>query len=392
MTKVTIQDLLDEVGAGRLLMGMISDPVVIQKVKRIALRPISIKQQKMYQFSEHYKDKIMHHNATFEECAGLILECLSNQFKQGMFSTESADYHVLVNKKKQLTVLKKPPTHQCGDIEHNRKKNYVLEEGVPVPFLVDLGVMTSEGKVIAKKYDKFRQINRFLEMVRDIFPHLPRGRPIEIIDFGCGKAYLTFALYHYLHVIEKRTVNIVGLDLKQEVIEHCQAVADRLGYESLKFSVGDINQHNPTGKVDLVISLHACDTATDAALEKGVRWEAEVILCAPCCQHELYGQVKSDFLAPLLRYGILKERFAALATDAARAEILTVLGYDVQILEFIDLEHTPKNLLIRAVKDISKQKQQHAKARYQRFKQALNIQPSLEKRFQSELNFSNENY
>lgn len=387
MAKGTIQELLAEIGNHRLIMGMVSDPVVKEEkgVKKIALRPLLIKQQLMYQVSEHYQNRILHRNVTPEESVALILDCLILRFKQGIFYTNAADFHVLVNKKKKMTVLKKPPTHQCADLEHNRSKNYVLEEGEPVPFLVDLGVMTSEGKVVAKKYDKFRQINRFLEMVRDIVPHLSKGC-LEIIDFGCGKAYLTFALYHYLHVIEKREVNIIGLDLKQDVIDHCQGIADRLGYDRLKFAVGDINQHVPSGKVDLVISLHACDTATDAALEKGVRWDADVIMCVPCCQHELFEQVQSDELASLLHFGILKERFAALATDAARAEILGILGYEVQILEFIDLEHTPKNLLIRAVKGISKQKQQNAKARYERFKQALNIQPSLEMCFHQELN------
>ena len=221
-----------------------------------------------------------------------------------------------------------------------------------MPFLVELGVQTAEGKVVKAKYDKFRQINRYLEFVRDILPALPReGRPLKIIDFGCGKSYLTFALYYYLKIMNQYDICVIGLDLKKDVIENCQALADKLGYDSLKFQVGDIGSYeNDTERVDMVVTLHACDTATDHALAKAVRWNARVILSVPCCQHELNRQISCDALSPVLKYGLIKERMAALLTDAVRADLLEEYGYDTQILEFIDMEHTPKNILIRAVK------------------------------------------
>lgn len=374
--------LLDQVIGNQLLSGHLSSPREKQPdgLLKIDIRPIIVKKKNAYQFSFHYKTRVLHQNVTPEEAVDQIKSYL-RLFKQGVFSTHNFAYHLLVNKHMDMTVLKKAIASTAALPMHNRKKKYVLEEGCPVPFLVDLGVMGPDGNVHAKKYDKFRQINRFLEMVRDVVDHLPVGRSIEIIDFGCGKAYLTFALYHYLHNIEGRDVKMLGLDLKKEVIEHCQALADRLGYTHLRFAVGDINQHVADGKVDMVITLHACDTATDAALEKAVQWQSEVILCVPYCQHELFTQVKCEALDSLLRYGILKERFAALATDAARAEVLTAKGYEVQILEFIDLEHTPKNLLIRAIKSTQPGKieaeSRRAKERYMKFSQALSINPSL---------------
>ena len=247
--------------------------------------------------------------------------------------------------------------------------------------------MTKDGKVIAKKMDKFRQINRFLEMVSDVIPILNKEKTIHVVDFGCGKAYLTFGLYHLLANVHGFTVNMLGVDLKEEVIEKCRNIAKRLGYDGLHFVVGDINKSLPMEKVDLMVALHACDTATDAALEKGVRSNAAIILAAPCCQHELYSQVRSDDLHPMLKHGIIKERFASLATDSARAQILEILGYKTQILEFIDTEHTPKNLLIRAVKSPSKLDSGTLIKNYLRFKRALGITPSMEERFKEELGF-----
>ncbi|MBA3816039.1 MAG: SAM-dependent methyltransferase, partial [Parachlamydiaceae bacterium] len=321
MARASLESLLEQIIENKLLSGQLSSPRDKQEegILKIAIRSIVLKNINMYQFSFHYKTKVIHQNKSPAETVALIRSNLENVYKQGIFSTQDFAFHVLVNKHREMTIIEKPSKGIKALPMHNRKKYYVLEEGKPVPFLIDLGVMTADGKVIAKKYDKFKQINRFLEMVRDIVDYLPKGRSLEIIDFGCGKAYLTFALYHYLHYVEGLKINLLGLDLKQEVIEHCQALANRLGYEHLNFSVGDINQHVAHGKVDMVITLHACDTATDAALEKAVQWGAEVILCVPCCQHELFSQVNNDALASLLRYGLLKERFAALATDAARA-------------------------------------------------------------------------
>jgi SAM-dependent methyltransferase len=235
-------------------------------------------------------------------------------------------------------------------LTHNRVKHYILEDGVPVNFLVDLGVQTPQGKVVKAKYDKFRQINRYLEFVRDIREELPKDRTIRIIDFGCGKSYLTFALYHYLHVLCGLDVDITGLDLKEDVIRKCQELADRYQYTGLHFEKGDIGSCETKDSIDMVVSLHACDTATDYALEKAVKLGAKVIFAVPCCQKELNRQIHADIMEPILKYGILKERFASLLTDGLRAGLLEAQGYQVQVLEFIQMEHTPKNLLIRGIK------------------------------------------
>lgn len=236
-------------------------------------------------------------------------------------------------------------------LQHNRQKRYVLQEGIPVPFLVDLGVMTADGTIVRTRYDKFRQINRFLEFIEDILPKLDKNKETTIIDFGCGKSYLTFAMYYYLHILKEYPIRVIGLDLKRDVIARCNQLADRYGYEKLKFYHGDIAEYEGVTQVDMVVTLHACDTATDYALAKAVRWGAKVILSVPCCQHELNHQIKNDLLKPVLQYGLIKERMAALYTDALRAELLESCGYRTQILEFIDMEHTPKNILIRAVYD-----------------------------------------
>ena len=233
---------------------------------------------------------------------------------------------------------------------HNRQKRYILEEGKHVAFLEDLGVMTADGKVVRSRYDKFRQINRFLEFIEDILPRLNKSRENVIIDFGCGKSYLTFAMYYYLHELKGYEVRIIGLDLKQDVIDHCNRLSVAYGFDKLKFYHGDIASYDGVDHVDMVVTLHACDTATDYALEKAVKWDASVILSVPCCQHELNKQMDNELLRPVLQYGLIKERMAALYTDALRAEILENRGYRTQILEFIDMEHTPKNILIRAVK------------------------------------------
>lgn len=235
-------------------------------------------------------------------------------------------------------------------LSHDRSKQYILKEGEPVDFLVDLGVQTPDGRVVKARYDKFRQINRYLEFIEDILDKLPENRTIRIIDFGCGKSYLTFAMYYYLKIMQGRDIAVTGLDLKEDVIRRCNALAEKLGYERLHFEQGDISSFQGEEKVDMVVSLHACDKATDYALEKAVKWGAEVILAVPCCQHELNGQIHCDILQPVLKYGVIRERMAALITDALRADLLEEHGYSVQILEFIDMEHTPKNLMIRTVK------------------------------------------
>ena len=249
------------------------------------------------------------------------------------------------------------------------------EYWVGAQILKDLGVMTAEGKIVRTKYDKYRQINRFLEFIEDILPRLSRDREITILDFGCGKSYLTFAMYYYLRELKGYDVNIIGLDLKTDVIEKCNSLALRYGYEKLHFYHGDIADYEGVSCVDMVVTLHACDTATDYALAKAVEWGAEVILSVPCCQHEVNKQIKNEMLEPVLRYGILKERMSALITDAVRADLLESKGYDTQILEFIDMEHTPKNLLIRAVRTGKRSDQ----GKVEKMLAALNIHPTLDR-------------
>ncbi|MDB5055191.1 MAG: SAM-dependent methyltransferase, partial [Bacilli bacterium] len=323
-----------------------------EKASKVQIKPVMLKGQLQYQLVFTVGPKVLHENLTPEAAGDQLVQLLQHDFKQALFQAKDADYQILANKPDRATILKKPASKKAAQIElsHNRIKNYLLTEGEPVSFLVELGVMNAQGKVLAAKYDKFRQINRFLEMIDDITPYLSRTRRLKIIDFGCGKSYLTFALYHYLVHMQKLDVQMIGLDLKADVIAHCSQLAQKLGFKHLQFQVGDINRYNEAEQVDMVVTLHACDTATDAALEKAVRWGADVILSVPCCQHELFGQVQNSLLSPMLKHGIIKERFAALATDSLRTQLLELVGYKTQIIEFIDMEHTPKNLLIRAVK------------------------------------------
>jgi SAM-dependent methyltransferase len=286
-------------------------------------------------------------------------------FKSCVVRTDTEEITTLANRHGETKELRKP----LKDVNYNsadRTKKYILQEGIPVPFLVKLGVMTDEGKVISSKYDKFRQINRFLEFIRDVLPEVSTKRPLRIADFGCGKSYLTFAVYYYLTELEKIPVEITGLDVKEDVIAECEDLARRSHYDNLHFFIGNIADYADNKDIpaeykqtpDIIITLHACDTATDLALAYAIKHEAKVILSVPCCQHEINLQLdKNKALvandnpyASLLRYGLLRERFASLATDAVRAELLEQSGYNVQVLEFIDMEHTPKNILIRAIK------------------------------------------
>jgi SAM-dependent methyltransferase len=381
-----IENLLEDIfEKEELILATLSAPRSTREISKITLRPLLIKDKLNYQVTENRQQQAFHQNLSKEECFNWLKQRLGG-FKQTFLYTTFADYHILLGKKGHFTLLKKAPSKASPELIHNRQKQYLLQEGEPIPFLVRLDVMNAEGKVYAAKKDKFRQINRFLEMIDDILPHFELSHPLRIIDFGCGKAYLTFALYHFLRIMKGYQVRMTGIDLKRDVVQYCQALSQDLGYQDdLHFIRENIDHYQAKEEVDLVISLHACDTATDAALEKAIRWQAKVILSVPCCQHELMQQVHQDLLRPLLKHGILKERFAALATDAARAQLLEVLGYHAQILEFIEIEHTPKNLLIRAIK--RSQPDEHRKLAWQtylNFKKILHIYPSLEHRFQSE--------
>lgn len=333
------------------IQAVLSNPRSKESILKIKVRPVEMKGNRLFQFESFTKTQAFHENLGANEAVGRLCGYME-EFRQAQISVRGMEYTVLVSKKGKVTVKSRVvgEEQKSVDLSHNRSKRYILQEGVPVPFLQDLGVMTQEGKIVRSKSDKFRQINRFLEFIEDILPRLEKGGELTILDFGCGKSYLTFAMYYYLHELKHYDIRIIGLDLKKDVIVRCSELAVKYGYEKLTFLEGDIADYNGVSAVDMVVTLHACDTATDYALAKAVGWNADVILSVPCCQHELNGQVRNNIISPITDYGLLKERFSALVTDGLRAKYLEREGYEVQILEFIDMEHTPKNILIRAVK------------------------------------------
>jgi hypothetical protein len=371
---VEVSALLSELIAdGALTRGVLSKPRRKGGPRRVIVRPVELRSGLRYQFTSEGPDRTRDENVAPDE-AETRLRALLGEYRQALLHSREADFQVLGGER----ILRRPATRPAAELAHDRRKQRLLEEGRPDPFLVELGVMDAGGRVRAKRYDKFRQINRFLELVADVVPYLPRDRVVEVVDFGSGRSYLTFALYHYLHDVEGLQVAALGLDVKEDVIGDCSSLARRLGYDGLRFEVGDIAGYDGGAGADLVVSLHACDTATDLALEKAVRWKAAAIMAVPCCQHELLDQIRCDALAPMLGYGILKERVAALATDAARAQILELVGYRTQIVEFVETEHTPKNLMIRAVRRGRPVPRARAEA-YRAFRDALGISPFLER-------------
>lgn len=367
-----------EILEGEFLEGIVSDSTNKEILQKVKIRPVLLKDTLFYQITKYCGKQVFHQNLEKEEVLNSMKEWFYGEkvrLKQAEFRGSTDKITIRVSKKGKVTWKRKKVKGEeipfSMDLSHNRKKKYILEEGKVIPFLLDLGVITKEGKIVHSKYDKFKQINRFLEFIEDILPNLPKNREITILDFGCGKSYLTFAMYYYLHEMKKYSISIIGLDLKKEVIRNCNELSKKYGYEKLIFLEGDIASYNEMDKVDMVVTLHACDTATDYALYKAIKWDASVILSVPCCQHELNKQIKNKELSSLFSYGVIKERTAALFTDAMRANLLESMGYKTQILEFIDMEHTPKNLLIRAIKT----KQQTNKQ--EKWQEYLNIEQYL---------------
>ena len=330
-----------------------SNPRNKENAGKVKLRPVVMKDKLVYQAERFSNNKAYNTHMEPDKLSDYVVG-LAQDFKQLEMDTAKEHITALVSKKGKVTIKRRQQKEEqnisVSKLNHNKTKQYILEEGVSVPFLVDLGVQTGEGRIVHAKYDKFRQINRYLEFVRDILPSLPKDRTLTIIDFGCGKSYLTFALYYYLKILNNYDIQVIGLDLKEDVIEKCNVLSQKYGYDGLTFHVGDISTYQGVDEVDMVVTLHACDTATDYALAKAVKWNARVILSVPCCQHELNRQIHCKELEAATKYGLIKERMSALLTDAIRADLLEEQGYDTQILEFIDMEHTPKNILIRAVK------------------------------------------
>lgn len=348
---------------------------------KLIVRPVLLRGQILYQIEEFTKTQAFHKNVEKEEVLLYVMEQIEHHFKSAEVISSLGSMNLLVSKKGTVTfkVKKKigasDPTQKVL-MSHNRKKHYVLEEGTAVPFLVELGVMTSDGTVIKSRYDKFRQINRFLEFIEEILPRLDQTKENVIIDFGCGKSYLTFAMYYYLKCLKGYPIRIVGLDLKKDVVEFCNRLSEKFGFENLEFLCGDIAGYEGVSHVDMVVTLHACDTATDYAIAKAVQWNAKVILSVPCCQHELNRQIENDCLEPILHYGLIKERISALLTDGIRAELLEQAGYKTQVLEFIDMEHTPKNIMIRALKQ-GKKEAAKREQKLESLMEELHVSPTL---------------
>ena len=347
-----LKNILEEQLNTELSRIIISNPRRAALAQKVKIRPVLLKDQLNFQVTEYKGKQVFHENLEKQTTIVYIIEQMEKFFGQMVLESAAKTVNVLVSKKGTVTIKQKAQKNEVKpkELSHNRKKRYILEEGTAIPFLVDLGVQTKEGKIVHSRYDKFRQINRFLEFIQDIVENLPKGRELTIVDFGCGKSYLTFAMYHYLKVMKGFDIRVIGLDLKEDVIAYCNELKDNYGYDKMSFTTGDIASYTGVDAVDMVVTLHACDTATDYALEKAVKWGASVILSVPCCQHELNYQMKNEELSAVLKYGLLKERIAALVTDGLRAEMLEQCGYDTQVLECIDMEHTPKNILIRAVK------------------------------------------
>ena len=386
--KILLQKILNK----DLQQIILSNTRNAEQAQKAKIRPVLIRDELLFQETIYKGTQVFHENYTAAQMTDGICAALQEQFRQGEFSAKTLQATALVSKKGKLTLKVKnsgnasqtPATavserEELQALAHNRPKQYILEEGKPVDFLVGLGVQTPDGRVTKARFDKFRQINRYLEFIEDVMDELPEGRTIRIIDFGCGKSYLTFAMYYYLHELQHRDIQVTGLDLKTDVIRHCNELAEKLGYDHLRFERGDISTYEGTDVADMVVTLHACDLATDYALDKAVKWGARVILAVPCCQHELNRQIQSDALKPVLKYGIIKERMSALITDALRADLLEQQGYETQILEFIDMEHTPKNLLIRAVKKNGIRPKSIGKnSDIQKVKELLHVNPTLE--------------
>lgn len=369
-----VKKYIEEILADGLKKAVFSD---MRKKDFLYRRITLVKKEKGFQAEKQTEKQVFHDNLEMEEVPAYCAQLFSEGFRQGNFWGESYEYSIKISKKGKVLFNRKQITKEIKTVtEHNRRKNYLIEEGM-VPPLVDMGVFTKDGRVVRTMYDKYRQINKFIEIIDDAVEKAGLTK-LHIIDFGCGKSYLTFVVYYYLTEVKNLEISMVGLDLKADVIEKCNLAAKKYQYKNLHFEVGDINGYKTKEPVDLVITLHACDTATDFALYNAVCWDSKMIISVPCCQHELCGQMKSEDLSILTRYGIIKERTAALMTDAIRADLLEVCGYKTQLLEFVDLSHTPKNLLIRAVKTkIPKKHKKECLKEIEALQKEFHLEPTL---------------
>jgi len=374
-----LQQILEALWASEPYKLILSNPVGKQfPYRKMVINRLN--REAGWQIEKYTREQVFHENKNTQEIQTYLKAELETDYRQCNAWDKEREHTIRISKSGRITWQKRTAVRAPqAKTEHNRKKNYILEEGTVIPPLTDMGVFTSEGRVVRAMYDKYRQINRFVEMVDDEIDNLPGDQTITVVDFGCGKSYLTFILYYYLVELKKLDVRMIGLDLKEDVIENCRRAARKYGYDRLHFELVDISGYDCPYPVDMVISLHACDTATDYALYHAVRWRAKLIFSVPCCQHELNKQMKSERLSILNRYGIVKERTAALMTDAVRGNLLTSCGYKTQLLEFVDLSHTPKNILIRAVRTvIPKSVQAKALREVEELKEEFGFQPTLD--------------
>ncbi|KAL0477201.1 Gstcd, partial [Acrasis kona] len=356
------------------------------ETKKVVIRPIFIKKSLHYQFTSLVDRKSLDVNVAEAESEQHLLKMLPDYRNLTMFTSQH-DVYVGESKDGVTTVKNKQPTKtSTQDMQHNRKKKYIVYDPLEAPFLIKLGVADEKGRILDRKQDKFKQTNKFLEIVKAVMPNLPQedNKPLHIVDFGCGRAYLSFALYHLLTNVLKRKVVMTGIDANASIVDECNKISTSLGWQDsckfIKSDIADFTVPKSSGDVDMVISLHACDTATDKAIFKAIEWNAKVLMAVPCCQKELALQVNSEELRPILKHGILKERFSSMATDAIRSQLLEIIGYKTQVLEFIDLEHTAKNVMIRCTKRSgTNPKQKEMIDKYENFKSMLSSDLLLEK-------------
>lgn len=353
--------------------------IVLSNPKDTQFKKIVItKLENCYQAEKFTDKQAFHENLTNEQLAIFCYSNMDEGFKQLNAWNADTEFSIKISKKGKIFVNKsKSNSVVKTQSSNNRQKEYFLPEGEIIPPLVDMGIFSKDGKIINSMHSKYKQINKFLQFIDESIDKA-NLKKLNIVDFGCGKSYLTFVVYYYLNYVKKVDATITGLDLKEDVIKKCQEAAVKYGYEKLRFLVGDVAMYESKEPVDMVITLHACDTATDFALYHAIRWNTKIIISVPCCQHELNSQVDSDNFGILTRYGLLKERTAAIMTDAIRANLLEYSGYRTQVLEFIDFSHTPKNLLIRAIKsNIGKDHREKMLSEVEGLNKEFNLKPTL---------------
>lgn len=382
---ITKENILEEIQSfiniDYLIKAIISNPIKKTQdfPQKIDIKKIMIKNKPCFQFSYYIDKKVIHEN--IEDSSIIlkkIIELMENNFKQCDIISNNT-LTLLMNKKCnfKITGVKKSTNIDITPQSHNKTKNYILKDGEYIDWLYKLGVMDKNGIVVSHKQKKFRQINKFLEMLKDVEENLPKNA--KIIDMGCGKSYLTFAMHYYFNIIKEKNVTIHGYDLKKDVVENCNKLAKEFNFKNLKFFNEDIQNIDKDENINMIISLHACDIATDYAIYFGVKLNCNVILSVPCCQHELFNQIKNDTLSSMLSYGILKERFSSLLTDTLRADALKLCGYKTNIIEFIDMEHTPKNIMIKAIKNKNFQRNIKNIENFERLIYNFNINPTIYK-------------